>query len=125
MASCENCVSGCQSCNNCDRSCQICQSGCNSCQGYCETHSSQVYSDNTSEGSFSWSVTPIANETHMGPSGNNVFTQAVWDEIIAYVNNIRTLEGKSTYSTSSKTAVSPSIHITLLTFGNKLGNSSL
>lgn len=79
--SCQNCVS-CQECNSCQSCDAGCNSiGCNTIQAFCST-TGQTYG---LYAGFNFSYPPIAGNI-MGPG---YFDQSVWDEIITYINTMR------------------------------------
>lgn len=99
---CERCVSTCMSCNKCEGT-NVCKT-CNECQTYCEL-GSQTYSERT-ENNFMWSIDPHASTTHLGPL-NGMFNKNVWNEILNYVNQIRSINGQEAVSLYNPTSGSP------------------
>ena len=81
--SCQGCVSceSCNSCQSCNTKCNA-SSGCNTLQAFC-TIGCQTYGQ---YGSFAFSYSPTPNSGIMGPG---YFDQDVWDEIISYINTLR------------------------------------
>ncbi len=90
QTSCTSCVA-CQGCNTCEscNSCQSCNtscnasSGCNTLQAFCAI-GCQTYGQ---YGSFAFSYSPTPDNGIMGPG---YFDQGVWNEIISYINTLRT-----------------------------------
>ncbi len=86
---CSKCVS-CQGCNSCEtcNACQLCNSkcnapsGCNTLQAFCAV-GCQAYGE---YGGFAFSYSPTTGTGIMGPG---YFDQDVWDEIISYINTLR------------------------------------